>query len=57
MKNRNIEHGRQEVKMYESYYKPSLNVIRFAKSIFGVLFFGRSTVVTSYAPTKKKVFK
>ncbi|HYH14263.1 MAG TPA: hypothetical protein VD794_03530 [Flavisolibacter sp.] len=57
MKNRNIEHGRQEVKIYEAYYKPSFNLGRFVKSVLGVLIFGRSTVAQSYAPMKKKMLK
>jgi hypothetical protein len=54
MKNRSIEHSRQEVKIYEDYYKPSFNIGRFVKSILGVLIFGRSTVAQSYVPLKKK---
>lgn len=57
MKNRNIEHGRQEVKIYEAYYKPSFNIGRFVKSVLGVLIFGRSTVAQSYAPIKKRMVK
>jgi hypothetical protein len=57
MKNRHIEHGRQEVKIYEAYYKPSFNIGRFVKSVLGVLIFGRSTVAQSYAPIKKRMVK
>ncbi len=57
MKNRNIVHGRQEVKMYEAHYKPSFNLARFFKTIAGILLFGRTTVAHSYAPIKKKAFK
>ena len=53
MKNRDIVHARQEVKIYREYYQPSLNLWRFTKSIIGVLFFGSSTVAT-YSTTKKK---
>ncbi|MFL5807956.1 MAG: hypothetical protein ACJ749_00465 [Flavisolibacter sp.] len=54
MKNRNIVHARQEVKIYKDYYKPSFNLWRFAKSILGLLLFGSSTVANSYATTKKR---
>jgi hypothetical protein len=54
MKNRNIVHARQEVKIYSDYYKPSFNLWRFAKSILGLLLFGSSTVANSYATTKKR---
>ena len=54
MKNKNIVHARQEVKIYKEYYQPSLNLWRFTKSIIGVLFFGSSTVA-SYSPTKKRI--
>lgn len=57
MKNRSIEHGRQEVKIYEAYYKPSFNIGRFVKSVLGVLIFGQSTVAQSYVPTKKRIVK
>ena len=57
MKNRNTKHGRQEVKIYEAYYKPSLNIGRFIKSVLGVLIFGRSTVAQSYVPVKKRIVK
>jgi len=56
MKNRDIVHARQEVKIYREYYQPSLNLWRFTKSIIGVLFFGSSTVA-SYSTTKKRAFK
>jgi hypothetical protein len=54
MKNKDIVHARQEVKIYKEYYQPSLNLWRFTKSIIGVLFFGSSTVA-SYSPTKKRI--
>lgn len=57
MKNRNIEHGRQEVKIYEAYYKPSFNIGRFLRSVFGALVFGHFTVAQSYAPNKKRISK
>jgi hypothetical protein len=56
MKNKDIVHARQEVKIYKEHYQPSLNLWRFTKSIIGVLFFGSSTVA-SYSPTKKRMYK
>ncbi len=54
MKNKNIVHARQEVKIYREYYQPSLNLWRFTKSIFGILLFGSSTVA-GYSTTKKRM--
>jgi hypothetical protein len=52
MKNQNIRHARQEVKIYENHYKPSFNILRFIKSILGVLIFGRTTVAQSSISNK-----
>lgn len=52
MKNQNIKHARQEVKIYENHYKPSLNILRTIKSILGVLIFGRTTVAHSSISNK-----
>ncbi|HVK97114.1 MAG TPA: hypothetical protein VM368_04810 [Flavisolibacter sp.] len=56
MKNRNILYARQETKIYGNSYKPSLNVVRFAKSIFSVFLYGSSTA-TSYMVGRKRVNK
>jgi len=57
MRNRHISHAREEVKIYERHYKPSFNLIRFTKSILGVLIFGQTTVAQNYVPIKKRSFK
>lgn len=57
MKNRNIVHAHQEAEIYREYYRPSMNLWRFTKSILGVLIFGSSTVAQSYVPAKKRVLK
>jgi hypothetical protein len=57
MKNKRISHARQEVKIYEAYYKPSMNIGRFLKSVLGVLFLGRTSVAHSYVPVKKRSLK
>ena len=57
MKNRNIVHARQEVKIYREYYQPSFNLWRFTKSIICVLLHGSSTVANSYATPKKRILK
>jgi len=57
MKNRNILHSRQEIKIYEDYYKPSFNLWRFTKSILGVLIYGSSTVAGNYASPKKRILR
>jgi len=53
MKNRNIVHAHQEAEIYREYYRPSINLLRFAKSILGVFIFGSPTVANSYAHRKK----
>jgi hypothetical protein len=57
MKNRNIYHAREQVKIYENYYKPSFSLGLFLKSIFGVLLFGRGSVAHSFVPMKKRALK
>jgi hypothetical protein len=54
MKNKRIEHVSEEVRIYRAYYRPSFNLLRFFKAIFGVLLFGSTTVVHSYAPLDRK---
>lgn len=54
MKNKSIERSRREVKIYRDYYKPSFNVFRFLKSIFGVLIFGTPSVAHHYVPAERK---
>jgi len=55
MKNRNIVHSHEEAEIYREYYRPSLNVWRFTKSILGVLIFGSSTVPNSHANSRKRI--
>lgn len=54
MKNKRIEHTSREVKIYKEYYKPSFNVVRFFKSVFGVLLFGSTSVAHSYARLERR---
>jgi hypothetical protein len=54
MKNKEISHCRREVDIYKAYYKPSLNVGRFIKSILGVLISGSGPVANHYVPIKKR---
>jgi hypothetical protein len=54
MKNKRIEHASEEVKIYRDYYKPSFNVFRFFRSIFGVLLFGSTSVAHSYARLERR---
>ena len=42
MKNRNIVHARTEARIYQDYYKPSLNIFRFLKSVLIVFISGTS---------------
>ena len=57
MKNKNIVHAREEVKIYGNSYKPSLNMVRFAKSILSVFLYGSSTTAHSYVVGKKRIIK
>ncbi|MFL5786996.1 MAG: hypothetical protein ACJ748_03005 [Flavisolibacter sp.] len=57
MKNRHIVHIHQEAEIYKDYYRPSLNLWRFTKSILGVIIFGSSTVAKGYAPAKKRIIR
>lgn len=54
MKNRRIIHSRNEVKIYEDHYKPSFNLLRFSKTILGIILFGRTSVAHHYVPIKKR---
>jgi hypothetical protein len=51
---RRIGHNHREVKIYKDYYRPSLNLVRFCKSILGVLIYGSTTVAHHYTPVDKK---
>jgi len=42
MKNKNIVHSHEEAKIYRSYYKPSLNLLRLFKSVLSVFISGSS---------------
>lgn len=42
MKNKNIAYSHEQAKIYHNYYKPSLNVFRFMKSILAVFISGSS---------------
>ena len=55
MKNRQrFTHYREEVRIYRDNYRPSFNVLRFAKCILGVLVYGSSSVAHSYLPVERK---
>jgi hypothetical protein len=53
MKDKNIVHARQKAEIYKDYYRPSLNLWRFTKSILGVLISGNGTAANSYYPKKR----
>jgi hypothetical protein len=55
MKNRNISHAHQEVEIYKAYYRPSLNIVRLAKSFLGVLILGQSTVSRNYTQKRREL--
>jgi len=59
MKNRNIVHAHQEAEIYKAYYRPSVNPLRFLKSIACVLIHGSAATATarSYVPLRKKLTK
>lgn len=57
MKNKTIAQVHHEVKVYETYYRPSFNPLHFVKSILGVILFGRTTVAPSYSALRKRYQK
>lgn len=57
MKNRNIIHAHEEVKIYGDYYRPSINVLRFVKSIVSVFLYGSSTPAQNYLYNKRRWVK
>ena len=48
MKNRNIVHAHEEAKIYHHYYKPSLNIFRFLKSVLSVFISGSSPAAGTF---------
>jgi hypothetical protein len=48
MKNRNLVHAHESARIYQSHYKPSLNVIRLFKGILMVFVSGSSAASTHY---------
>ncbi len=59
MKNRNIVHAHQEAEIYKDYYRPSINPLRFLKSIMCAVIHGSTATTTarSYVPVKKRFVK
>jgi hypothetical protein len=55
MKDKKLVHAHEEAVIYREYYKPSMNLWRFVKSILGVLIFGNHNVARSYIPTRKGI--
>lgn len=53
MKNKNIIHARQKAEIYKAYYRPSINPLRFLKSVLGVLIFGSGTAANSFDSRKR----
>ena len=52
MKNKHIVHAHEEAKIYHSYYRPSLNVVRMLRSVLSVLLTGSSPAASSFARRK-----
>jgi hypothetical protein len=46
MKNKGIAHAHEAARIYQHYYKPSLNLIRLFKSVLSVFISGASPVDT-----------
>ncbi len=49
MKNKNIAYAREEAKIYQRYYRPSLNVFNLLRSVIGIFISGSSPATGSYA--------
>ncbi|MEI6947514.1 hypothetical protein V9K67_10000 [Paraflavisolibacter sp. H34] len=54
MRNKRILYARQEAEIYRAYYKPSINLIRFFRSIFGVLKSG--SMIEHEKESMKKIY-
>jgi hypothetical protein len=54
MKNKSIIHTHEEAKIYQHYYKPSLNIFRFFKSVLGVIISGSSPAAHGYDHNRKR---
>ena len=52
MKNRHIVHAREEARIYQRYYKPSLNFLLLFKSIISIFISGSSPAANSYVRRK-----
>lgn len=52
MKNRRIVYAREEARIYQQYYKPSLNIFHFLRSILMVFISGSSPAASSFARKK-----
>ena len=48
MKNYHLARHREAAKIYEKYYRPSLNPLRLLKSVFSLLLTGQSPAVGHY---------
>jgi hypothetical protein len=57
MKSKTMAQVHQEMRTYETYYKPSFNLLHTAKCILGVFIYGRSTVAPNYATLKRRLNK
>ena len=47
MKNKSIVHAHEEAKIYRSYYRPSLNIFIFLKSILSIFVSGTSPAASA----------
>ena len=54
MKNKPIIHTHEEAKIYRHYYKPSLNIFRFLRSVLSVIVSGSSPAAHGYDHNRKR---
>ena len=54
MKNKSIVHTHEEARIYRHYYKPSLNIFRFFRSVLSVIISGSSSAAQGYDHNRKK---
>lgn len=54
MKSKAIHHVHEETKIYKNYYRPSLNLVRFVKSIMAVLISGSSPATHGQSYIRRK---
>ena len=54
MKKKTIVHTHEEARIYRHYYEPSLNIVRFLRSVLSVIISGSSPAAQGYDHNRKR---